>query len=75
MAEAADCDPVGLEYGFSFVDGYALRFALPRVFLPKPKSSVTGLPEGFTIETIAAYVARAIERARRKPCRDRDGQR
>ena len=42
VAEAANGDPVGLEYGFSFVDGYALRFELPRVFLPKPKYSVTG---------------------------------
>jgi hypothetical protein len=42
VAEAANGDPVSLEYGFSFVDGYALRFALPRVFLPKPKYSVTG---------------------------------
>jgi hypothetical protein len=42
VAEAANGDPVSLEYGFSFVDGYALRFELPRVFLPKPKYSVTG---------------------------------
>ena len=42
VAEAANGDPVSLEYGFSFVDGYSLRFELPRVFLPKPKYSVTG---------------------------------
>jgi hypothetical protein len=42
VAEAANGDPVSLEYGFSFVDSYSLRFALPRVFLPKPKYSVTG---------------------------------
>jgi hypothetical protein len=42
VAEAANGDPVSLEYGFSFLDGYALRFELPRVFLPKPKYSVTG---------------------------------
>jgi hypothetical protein len=42
VAEAANGEPVGLEYGFSFVDGYSLRFELPRVFLPKPKYSVTG---------------------------------
>jgi hypothetical protein len=42
VAEAANGDPVSLEYGFSFVDGDALRFELPRVFLPKPKYSVTG---------------------------------
>jgi hypothetical protein len=42
VAEAANGDPVALEYGFSFPEGYALRFELPRVFLPKPKYSVTG---------------------------------
>jgi hypothetical protein len=42
VAEAANGDPVSLEYGFSFVDGHSLRFVLPRVFLPKPKYSVTG---------------------------------
>jgi hypothetical protein len=42
VAEAANGDPVSLDYGFSFPDGQALRFELPRVFLPKPKYSVTG---------------------------------
>jgi hypothetical protein len=42
VAEAANGDPVSLEYGFSFPEGYALRFELPRVFLPKPKYSVSG---------------------------------
>jgi hypothetical protein len=42
VAEAANGDPVSLEYGFSFVDGDALRFELPRFFLPKPKYFVTG---------------------------------
>jgi hypothetical protein len=42
VAEAANGDPVSLEYGFSFPDGQALRFELPRVFLPKPKYSVSG---------------------------------
>ena len=42
VAEAANGDPVSLEYGFSFPDGQALRFELPRVFLPKPKYAVTG---------------------------------
>jgi hypothetical protein len=42
VAEAANGDPVNLEYGFSFPDGQALRFELPRVFLPKPKYSVSG---------------------------------
>ena len=42
VAEAANGDPVSLEYGFSFPDGQALRFELPRVFLPKPKYSITG---------------------------------
>jgi hypothetical protein len=42
VAEAANGDPVSLEYGFSFPGGQALRFELPRVFLPKPKYSVSG---------------------------------
>ena len=42
VAEAANGDPVSLEYGFTFPEGYALRFELPRVFLPKPKYSVSG---------------------------------
>ncbi|MEQ8826480.1 MAG: phage tail tube protein, partial [Parvibaculum sp.] len=42
VAEAADGDPVALEYGFTFPEGYALRFELPRVFLPKPKYAVSG---------------------------------
>jgi hypothetical protein len=40
--EAANGDPVALEYGFTFPEGYALRFELPRVFLPKPKYAVAG---------------------------------
>jgi hypothetical protein len=42
VAEAANGDPVSLEYGFSFSEGYALRFEAPRVFLPKPKYAVSG---------------------------------
>jgi len=42
VAEAANGDSVSLEYGFSFPEGFSLRFELPRVFLPKPKYSVTG---------------------------------
>ncbi len=42
VAEAADGDPVALEYGFTFPEGYTLRFELPRVFLPKPKYAVSG---------------------------------
>ncbi len=34
VAAAANGDPVRLEHGFSFPDGQALRFALPRVSLP-----------------------------------------
>ena len=45
VAEAANGESVSLEYGFSFPDGQALRFELLRVFLPKPKYSVTG-PDG-----------------------------
>jgi hypothetical protein len=40
--EAMNGDPVSLEYGFTFTDGYALRFELPRVFLPKPKYAISG---------------------------------
>jgi len=42
VAEAANGDPVALDYGFTFPEGYALRFELPRVFLPKPKYAVSG---------------------------------
>ena len=40
--EAMNGDPVALEYAYSFADGYALRFELPRVFLPKPKYAISG---------------------------------
>jgi hypothetical protein len=40
--EAMNGNPVSLEYGFTFTDGYALRFELPRVFLPKPKYAISG---------------------------------
>jgi hypothetical protein len=40
--EAMNSMPVSLEYGFTFADGYALRFELPRVFLPKPKYAISG---------------------------------
>ena len=33
---------MALEYGLTFADGYSLRFALPRVFLPKPKYAISG---------------------------------
>ena len=42
VAEAMNGTPVSLEYGFTFADGYALRFELPRVFLPKPKYAISG---------------------------------
>ncbi|MGZ8401284.1 MAG: phage tail tube protein, partial [Methyloceanibacter sp.] len=42
VAEAMNGNPVSLEYGFTFADGYALRFQLPRVFLPKPKYAISG---------------------------------
>jgi hypothetical protein len=42
MAEAASGDPVALVYGFAMAEGYALSFTLPRVYLPKPKYSITG---------------------------------
>ncbi|HYN40033.1 MAG TPA: phage tail tube protein [Rhodospirillales bacterium] len=42
VAEAANGDPVALEYGFSMAEGWALTFELFRVFLPKPKYAVSG---------------------------------
>jgi hypothetical protein len=42
VSEASNGDPVALEYGFTFADGYYLRFELPRVFLPKPKYAISG---------------------------------
>ncbi|MDG4603746.1 MAG: phage tail tube protein [Defluviicoccus sp.] len=40
--EAANGDPVALEYGFTTIEGFALTFELFRVFLPKPKYAVSG---------------------------------
>lgn len=42
VSEASDGDPVALEYGFSMVEGWELKLELFRVFLPKPKYSVSG---------------------------------
>lgn len=42
VAEAANGDPVALEYGFSMAEGWSLTFELFRVFLPKPKYAVSG---------------------------------
>ena len=42
VAEAMNGNPVTLEYGFTFEGGFALRFELPRVFLPKPKYAISG---------------------------------
>ncbi len=42
VAEAANGEPVALEYGFSMADGWSLTFELFRVFLPKPKYAVSG---------------------------------
>jgi hypothetical protein len=42
VAEAANGEPVAVEYGFSMADGWSLTFELFRVFLPKPKYSVSG---------------------------------
>jgi hypothetical protein len=40
--EAQNGDPVVLEYGYSFADGFSLKFELPRVFLPKSKYAISG---------------------------------
>ncbi len=42
VAEAANGDPVALEYGFSMPEGWSLSFELARVFLPKPKYVLSG---------------------------------
>ncbi|QLH38093.1 MAG: hypothetical protein HWD60_02645 [Defluviicoccus sp.] len=42
VAEAGNGDPVALEYGFSMPEGWSLSFELARVFLPKPKYSISG---------------------------------
>ncbi|MDG4601450.1 MAG: phage tail tube protein [Defluviicoccus sp.] len=42
VAEAANGEPVALEYGFSMAEGWQLSFELFRVFLPKPKYAVSG---------------------------------
>ena len=42
VAEAANGEPVSLEYGFSMAEGWQLSFELFRVFLPKPKYAVSG---------------------------------
>ena len=42
VAEAANGDPVAVEYGFSMAEGWSLTFELFRVFLPKPKYAVSG---------------------------------
>jgi len=42
VSEAASGEPVSLTYGFTMAEGYALSFTMPRVYLPKPKYSITG---------------------------------
>lgn len=42
VAEAANGEPVAVEYGFSMAEGWSLTFELFRVFLPKPKYAVSG---------------------------------
>ena len=42
VAEAANGDPVVVEYGFTMAEGWSLSFELFRVFLPKPKYAVSG---------------------------------
>jgi len=42
VAEAANGEPVSLTYGFSMAEGWRLSFELFRVFLPKPKHTVSG---------------------------------
>jgi hypothetical protein len=42
VAEAANGEPVAVEYGFTMAEGWSLSFELFRVFLPKPKYTVSG---------------------------------
>ena len=42
MAEARDGTPVTLQYGFTMPEGWYVTFDLYRVFLPKPKYSISG---------------------------------
>jgi len=42
VAEAANGEPVVVEYGFSMAEGWSLTFELFRVFLPKPKYAISG---------------------------------
>lgn len=42
VAEAANGEPIALEYGFRMPEGWSLSFELARVFLPKPKYAVSG---------------------------------
>ncbi len=42
MADAAGGDPVTLSYALTMAEGWALTFDLFRVFLPKPKYTISG---------------------------------
>ena len=42
MAAAAGGDPVALGYALTMVEGWPLTFDLFRVFLPKPKYTISG---------------------------------
>ena len=42
VAEAANGEPVVVEYGFTMAEGWSLMFELFRVFLPKPKYAISG---------------------------------
>ena len=66
LSAAADNQtPVAMEYSFTHPAGHIFRVVLPRVFLPKPKSQVTG-PQGIEItvdwraakDATAGYLAR-----------------
>jgi hypothetical protein len=42
VAEAANGEPVAVEYGFTMAEGWSLSFGLSRVFMPKPKYAISG---------------------------------
>ena len=42
LTEATNGEPLALEYGFTMAEGWWLTFELFRVFLPKPKYTISG---------------------------------
>ncbi len=72
VSEASDGEPVALDYGFSMVEGWELKLELFRVFLPKPKYSVSG-PGGVeaSFDWRAAFDDSGRHHAARQPAQRR----